>query len=147
MTTRERIENDLVAAVKGREASVVSTLRMLRSALKNAEIDKRGELDDDEVVAMVGKEVKKLEDSIKDFEKGDRRDLVDSARAEVETLKKYLPEPLSDEELRAIVEAKAAELGEVSPSDFGRVMKAVMAEAKGRADGGRVSALVKEKLS
>lgn len=147
MTTRERISNDLTAAVKGREASVVSTLRMLLSALKNADIEKGGALEEEEVIEVVGKEVKKLRDSIESFEKGGRQDLADSVRSEIELMSKYLPEPLTEDELRAVVSEKMSSMGDLSPQDFGRLMSEVMKEVKGRAEGGQVSALVKEALA
>ncbi len=147
MATRERIEQDYVAAVKARESSLVSALRMLRAALKNAEIDKMTTLEEDDVIDIVGKEVKKLKDSLDSFRQGGREDLVAQTEAELAILGKYMPEEMGDDELRAVVSRKRAELGDLTQADFGRLMKEVMAEVKGRAPGNRVSALVKEELS
>ncbi|MEA3249705.1 MAG: GatB/YqeY domain-containing protein [Patescibacteria group bacterium] len=155
MDTHERLEKDLTAAVKARNASVVSVLRMLRAELKNAEISKTAELKEDEVIAVIGKEVKKLKDSIDSFEKGGRQDLVDQTKAELDIMSGYMPEEMGDDELRAIVKAKREALGpsttlgtgELTQADFGRLMKEVMAEVKGKAQGNRVSTLVKEELN
>lgn len=146
MVTRERIEQDYIAAVKGRNASVVSILRMLRAALKNAEIDKMAALDESDVIDVIGKEVKKLKDALESFVQGNRPDLIAQTEGELAVLGGYLPEELGDDELRAIVRQKREMLGELTPADFGRLMKEVMAEVKGRAQGNKVSAMVKEEL-
>lgn len=147
MTTKERIEQDLVRETKARNAFAVSVLRMLRAALKNAEIHKRGPLSDEDVVSVIGSEAKKLRDALESFKAGARQDLVDKTERELEVLGSYLPAQLTDDEVRGIVAAQKAALGITSPSDFGRLMGAVAKETKGRADGARVSALVKEALS
>jgi uncharacterized protein YqeY len=147
MGIRERIEQDYVTAAKAKDADAVSALRMIRAALKNAEIDKMSELEESDVVDIVGKEVKKLKDSIESFEQGGREDLAEKSKQELELLNKYLPEQMSDDELRAVVAQKREAMGELTQADFGRLMKEVMAEVKGRAQGNQVSALVKEELS
>jgi hypothetical protein len=147
MSTRERIDQDFTSAVKAREAFVVSVLRMLRASMKNAEIAKMSELTEDEIIDVVGKEVKQIKDSLESFEKAGRDDLAEKARQELEVLQKYLPEQLSEDALRELVKQAIAELGEVTPADFGKVMSAVMQAAKGKAEGSQVSAIVKEELS
>ncbi|MBU1915763.1 GatB/YqeY domain-containing protein, partial [Patescibacteria group bacterium] len=124
----------------------VSALRMLRAALKNAEIDKRSKLEETEVLDIVGKEMKKIKDSLESFKLGGREDLSEKAEKEIKILEQYLPEQLSDQELSELVKSKILELGEVTPADFGRVMSEVMKVAKGKAEGNKISALVKEHL-
>lgn len=147
MATRERIDKDYIAAVKEKDAATVSILRMLRAALKNAEIDKMSELEEADVIDVIGKEVKKLKDSLESFEQGGRDDLAAQTRNELETLAKYTPEEMGDDELRQVIARKHEELGELTQADFGRLMKEVMAEVKGRVQGNKVSALVKEELA
>lgn len=146
MNTLERINKDFISSVKARDAFVVSALRMLRAALKNAEIDKRSGLEEAEVVDIVGKEVKKIKDSLESFKLGDREDLSEKAEKEIKILEQYLPEQLSEQELSELVKSKILEMGEVTPADFGRVMSEVMKVAKGKAEGNKISALVKECL-
>ncbi|HTM68703.1 MAG TPA: GatB/YqeY domain-containing protein [Candidatus Binatia bacterium] len=147
MTTRERIEQDFTKELKARNASAVSTLRMLRAALKNAEIEKMRPLEEAEVIDVIGKEAKKLKDGLDSYVAGGREDLAAQARQELELLKAYLPEQLDDEGLKAIVRQKMAAMGPLTDKDFGRLMKEVMEEAKGRAEGGKVSKAVKEALA
>ncbi len=147
MTTRERLENDYGREFKARNASAVSTLRMLRAAVKNADIEKMKTLEDDEVVEVIGREVKKLRDALETFVAGGREDLATQTRVEIATMEAYLPAQLSDDDLRGIVMKKVAEVGAPSPKDFGRIMNEVMKDAKGRAEGAKVSMLVKEALA
>jgi uncharacterized protein YqeY len=147
MDTREKIEKDFISSVKARDAFVVSALRMLRAALKNAEIDKRSRLEEADVIDIVGKEVKKVKDSLESFKLGNRADLVEKAEKEIKILEQYLPAQLSDEELRHLIKNKISEMGELTPADFGRIMSEVIKVAKGKADGGKISRLVKECLS
>lgn len=144
---QDRIEKNYVTEAKARNAFAVSTLRMLRAALKNEEIERRGKLDDEAVVGVVSREVKKIKDSIDSFRKGGREDLVEKAEKEISILGAYLPEQLDDDSIRELVRSAIGELGEVTGQDFGKVMSAVMKDAKGKADGSRVSAIVKEKLA
>jgi uncharacterized protein YqeY len=147
MTIKERIDADYTREAKARNQDAVSTLRMLMAELKNEAIDKRRDLTEDEIVGIVQREIKKLKDSIDSFQSGGRQDLESKAQAEVEYLKQYLPEQLDDSALAELVESKISELSASSPKDIGRVMGEVMKEAKGRAEGAKVSALVKERLS
>lgn len=144
---QDRIEKNYVTEAKAKNAFAVSTLRMLRAALKNEEIERRGKLDDEAVVGVVSREVKKIKDSIDSFRKGGRGDLAEKAEKEISILGAYLPEQLDDDSIRELVRSAIGELGEVTVQDFGKVMSAVMKDAKGKADGSRVSAIVKEKLA
>jgi hypothetical protein len=145
MTTRERIEADYIREFKARNTAAIDALRMLRAAIKSVEIDTRTTLDEAGIVDVVGKEMKKLKDALEQF--ASRADLADKTKAEMELLQVYLPAQLSDEDLRAVVAKVVAAAGEVSAKDFGKVMAEVMKEAKGKADGGKVSSAVKDALS
>lgn len=143
---RDRIGEDMRAAMKAREAARVSALRMLMAAVKNTEIERGHQLSDDEVVEVAAREAKRRRESMEAFEKGGRQDLVDKERAELAVLEVYLPQPLSSEELAKLVDEAVAECGATSPKQMGEVMKALMPRVRGRADGAAVSALVKARL-
>ena len=134
--------------MKEREAGKqrLSVIRMVWAAIRNKEIDTKKELDDNEVCGLLMKEVKQREDSITEFKKANRTDLVVANEQEIAILKKYLPEQLSDEDLKAIVQETIATTGAKTMKDMGKVMGAVMAKAKGRAEGGKISAFVRELL-
>jgi len=147
MTTKERIDSDYAHAAKAREAARVSILRLLRTALKYAEIEKMKPLAEEDVIEVTGREVKKLKDAVASYAAGKREDLVSKTEAEIRVLEAYLPAQLDDAALKEIVRTKIAALGAVTAKDFGRVMSEVMKEAKGRADGSKVGAAVKEALA
>ncbi len=147
MSLRSDIEKRFVEAMKAKDASAVSTFRMLRSAMKNAEIDKQiKELSDEEAIEIVGREVKKLKDALSDFEKAGRQDLAEATNAEVALLTGFLPAQMSEGEVEAIVAKKAAELGLSGEAAYGRLMGEAMKEMKGKADGALVGKKVKEFL-
>jgi uncharacterized protein YqeY len=143
---RETIGADMRQAMKAREQVRVGALRMLMAAVKNAEVERRHELADDEVLDVVTREAKRRRESIEAFAAGGRGDLVEKESAELAVLEAYLPERLSDEELAALVDAAIAETGASTPKQMGEVMKAVMPKLRGRADGAAVSALVRARL-
>lgn len=147
MNILERINQDFTDSVKAREVSVVSVLRMLRASLKNAEIEKKGDLTEEDIQSVIKKEVKQLKDSLESFKEGGREDLIEKAEKELQVLERYLPEQMSDEDLKFLVKEKISEMGDVSSADFGRVMSEVMKAAQGKADGSRVSKVVKDELS
>lgn len=147
MNTRERIDNDFAKEFKARNASAASTLRMLRAAIKNADIEKMKPLEEEEVVELVGREVKKLKDAMDSFKTGGRNDLVAQTEAELAILSIYLPAQLDDDALRAIVKDKVAAAGAVTAKDFGRIMAEVMKDTKGRAEGAKVGQMVKEAIA
>jgi hypothetical protein len=147
MKLKEQIEKDLVGARKEKRELEVSTLGMLKAAILNAEIaGMRKEFSDEDVLKVISSEVKKHKDSIAEYEKGGRADLVLKESQEMELLQKYLPAQLGDEELKKIVEEKIKEMGAASPADFGKVMGAVMKAVGGRAGGDAVGKMVKEIL-
>jgi hypothetical protein len=143
----ERILNDYKQALKAKDALVVSTLSFLRSQIMNAAIAKgKKTLDDCEVIAVVKKQVKQRQDSIEQFRKGGRQDLVDKETKELGILKQYLPEEMSLEELRKIIQEVVAQIPDAAAKDMGRIMKEIMAKVAGRADGRLVSNEVKNYL-
>lgn len=146
MELKQKIEADAKAAMKERAAEKVSTLRMLIAALKNKEIDKRRPLAGDEVIETVRSLIKQRKDSVEQFAKGGRQDLVDKETAEIAVLEAYLPKQLTPAELEDMVRQAVAETGAQGVKDMGKVMKAVAAKAAGRADNKLVSELVKQAL-
>lgn len=147
MSLRNDIEARFIEAMKAKDADKVSTYRMLRSALKNAEIDAQTkELTDDQVLEVVGREAKKLKDARADFEKAGRSDLVAKTDAELAILAGFLPAQLSEDDVRKAVADKAAALGLSGEASYGRLMGEVMKDLKGKADGGTVGKAVKEFL-
>lgn len=147
MSLKEKIEQDLANARKEKNELVVSTLSMLRAAILNAEIAAmRKEFTDEDVSKVIRGEVKKHKDSIAEYQKGNREDLVSKEKKEMEILMRYLPAELSEEELKKIVEEKIKEFGASGSGDFGKVMGAVMKMVGGRVSGDNVSRIVKELL-
>jgi uncharacterized protein YqeY len=147
MTLKERITEDMKAAMRAKEAERLGAIRMLTAAIKQKEVDERVELDDVAVIAIVDKLLKQRKDSIEAFEKAGRQDLADKEAAEVVVLSAYLPQRLSAEEVAVEVKAIVAELGAKGPGDMGKVMGAVKAKLAGKADMGLVSAAVKAALA
>jgi len=142
---KTKIEEVLKEALKNKDESKASTFRLLLSAIKNAEIDKRGKLDDGEVLAIIKKAVKERDEAIELYKKGDREELAEKEEQEKKILQEYLPKEASDEEIKKAVDGVLKASGE-SPN-FGQVMGVVMGELKGQADGKRVAEIVKEKLN
>ncbi|MBK7531729.1 GatB/YqeY domain-containing protein [Piscinibacter sp.] len=147
MSLKERITEDMKAAMRAKEAARLLTIRGLLAAMKQKEVDERIELDDAAVIGIVDKLIKQRKDSIAQFGAAGRTDLVDKETAELQVLESYLPQRLSAEEITAAVAAIVAELGATGPGDMGKVMGAVKAKLAGKADMGQVSAAVKQALS
>src|SRR6185503_11431122 len=147
MTLKDRITEDMKAAMRAKEADRLSTIRMLLAACKQKEVDERVVLDDAAVIGIVDKLIKQRKDSIAAFQQAGRTDLVDKETAEVAVLSAYLPQRLSAEEITAEIAALVAELGAAGPGDMGKVMGAAKAKLAGKADMGMVSAAVKQALS
>lgn len=144
----EKIMNDYKEAVKSKDAIKSSILSFLRSQFKYLAIEKRKDnLDDNEVISIIKKEIKKHQDSIEQFAKGNRQDLVEKETKELAILNTYLPQQLSAEEVKKIVEDAVKTTGAQGPKDMGRVMKEVITKVGQSADGKLVSDLVKERLS
>jgi uncharacterized protein len=143
----QRLQADYKEALRARDERKVSTLRLLFSRAKNAAIEQRAEeVDEATLLSLIQKEVKQREDSIAQFEAGGRTDLAAKETAERDILRDYMPAELSDEEIRAVIRRVIAETGAEGKAGIGKVMRPVMAELKGRADGGRVNRLVAEEL-
>lgn len=122
------------------------TVRMALAAVKQAEVDKRVELDDAAVIALLQKEVKNRREALEEAKKGNRADLIEANEAEIRVLEAFLPKAMPEEELRSIVQAAMAETGAASPAEMGKVMKIVMPKVAGRAPNDRISAIVREML-
>lgn len=147
MSLKERITEDMKAAMRAKEAARLLTIRGLMAAMKQKEVDERIELDDVAIVGIVDKLIKQRKDSISQFAAAGRTDLVDKETAELQVLEGYLPARLSAEEVAAQVASIVAELGAAGPGDMGKVMGAAKAKLAGKADMGQVSAAVKQALS
>lgn len=147
MTLKDRITEDMKTAMRARESQRLGTIRLLQAAIKQREIDERVLLDDAAVVAVIDKLVKQRKDSVAAYTQAGRQDLADQESAEIAVLQAYLPARLSEDEIRAAVQAIVAELGASGPGDMGKVMGAVKARLAGKADMGAASAAVKAALS
>ncbi len=143
---QETIKTDLVAAMKAGDDVKKSVLRQLMTALKNEAISLKKDLSEDDELAVVKREVKRLKEGIVEFEKADRADLADAAKAELVVLAVFMPAQMSDEELESKVKVVVEKSGATSAADMGKVMGAVMKEVGGQADGGRVREMVAKLL-
>lgn len=148
MSIKDKLTEDMKQAMKAREAGKLSlaVIRMVRSDIKNAEINGKKELTEEEVLAVLMKAVKMRQDSLEEFTKAGRQDLVDQTKAELEVLHKYLPAAMSDEDLMAVVKEAIVSVGATGPKDMGKVMPAVIAKVKGAADGKRINTMVRQLL-
>ena len=147
MKLRDRINQDLTSAMKARDADSLRVLRMMKTAVKNKEIEVRGELDDPQVVEVLSALVKQRRDSIEQFSRGGRSELAAQEAAEIKVIEGYLPAALGEEEIIAAVEEAIHATGASSPKDMGKVMKECMLRFSGKpVDGKQVSALVKQRL-
>lgn len=149
MALKEQLTEDMKTAMKAKEAGKqeLSVIRMVRSAIRQIEIDSKKELDDAAVMDIISKEVKMRKDSIEEFRKGDREDLVAQNESEISILMKYLPTQLTEDEVRAFVQDAVAVTGAATAKDMGKVMAALMPKVKGRADGKLVNTLVRAALN
>ena len=147
MSLKAQITEDMKTAMRAKDSARLGTIRLLQAAMKQKEVDERVELDDVAIVAIVDKLIKQRKDSITAYEAANRQDLADVEKAEMEVLKVYLPERMSEAEITAAVQAIVAEVGAAGPGDMGKVMGAVKSKLAGKADMGQVSAAVKAALS
>lgn len=146
MTLKDRLNDDLKDAMRSRDTLKRNTIRLLLSAIGYEEIARQGDLDDDAITQVLTKQAQQRRDSIEAYTKGGRSDLVAQEEAELAIVTTYLPEPLSAEEIGAIVDAAIADAGASGPQDMGKVMGRIMPQVRGRADGRQVSALVNQRL-
>lgn len=148
MTSSEQIQADLTAAMKARDTDTVRTLRMVVAAIRNARVAQghSGEVTDEEVRDLLAREAKRRSEAAEAYRAAGRDELADTELAELEVIRRYLPAELSDDELGRLVDEAVAATGASGPGDLGKVMSRLMPEVKGRADGKRVNALVRERL-
>jgi uncharacterized protein YqeY len=147
VSLKERISEDMKSAMRARDAARLSAIRLLQAAIKQKEVDERIVADDAVVLGIVEKLIKQRKDSIEQFAKAGRTDLVDKEKAELDLLTGYLPQQMSDDELGAAVDAAIAESGATGPQGMGKVMALLKPRIAGRADMGKASALVKQRLA
>ncbi|MGP4067686.1 GatB/YqeY domain-containing protein [Halobacillus sp. B29] len=148
MTITENLTQDMKTAMKARDKEKLSTIRMARASLQNEAIKLgKDSLTEEEELTVLTREVKQRKDSLHEFKEAGREDLVEGLEREIEILQVYMPEQLSDEELKQVVQVTIQEVGATSKSDMGKVMSAVMPKVKGKADGSKVNKLVLQQLS
>ncbi|WP_243311140.1 GatB/YqeY domain-containing protein [Fundidesulfovibrio agrisoli] len=147
MNLQEQIEKDFLSAYKAKEEVRVAVLRMLKTAIKNRQVELLRPLTDEEILEVIGRQVKQRLESIEQFRQGGRAAMAEREEAELAVLKAYMPTQLTPEETAAAVDAAIAETGASGPKEMGKVMQAVMARFKGRIDGKAVSEIVKARLS
>ncbi|WP_068784920.1 GatB/YqeY domain-containing protein [Paenibacillus phocaensis] len=146
MNLSERLNEDMKQAMKSQDKFKLSTIRMVRATMKNLEIDLKRTLNDNEVLDILSREIKQRKDALQEFEKAGRDDLAEQVKAEAEILAVYLPEQLSEEEIKVIVQQTIQETGASSKAEIGKVMSALMPKVKGRADGKLVNQTVQQLL-
>lgn len=144
---REKILTEIMTSMKNKDKERLTVLRMVKGAIQLEEINKKRELNDDEVVAVISKQIKTRRESIIEFEKGNRADLVEQTQKEIDILNEYMPEQMSEEEILSIIEIAFDEIKPQAPSDMGKIMKFLTPKLNGKADMSYVSKLVKEKIS
>jgi hypothetical protein len=146
MSLKERIQQDMKDAMRAGDKSRLGTIRLMLAAIKQKEVDGRKDLDDAEVTLVLDKMVKQRRESVSQFEKAGRADLVEQETAELAVIQSYLPEPLGESELNTLIDAAMAQTGATSIRDMGKVMAQLKPDLQGRADMGAVSALIKARL-
>lgn len=147
MTLSEKINNDMISYMKSKDSFSLGVVRMVKGAIQLEKINLKRELNDDEVVAVIAKQIKMRNDSVSEFEKAGRNDLVETYQKEIELLKQYMPRELSQEEINKIIDEAFASVNPTGPKDMGLIMREVSPKLKGRADMGKVNALIKERLA
>ena len=147
MSLKARVTEDMKTAMRAKDAQRLSAIRLLLAAIKQREVDERKEMSDPDVMSVIEKMIKQRHDSIEQFQKGGRQDLVDVEQFELSVLRGYMPQALSDAEVVAAVSAVIQSSGAKGMADMGKIMAVLKAQLAGRADMGKVSALVKAKLS
>lgn len=146
MALKERLLEDLKRSMKNKESIRKNTVTFIRAAIKQKEVDERKELNDEEILEIISKQLKEKRNIIEDFKKGNRQDLVDLTENEIQILLEYLPEQLTEEEIKKIVLETIDEVEANSIKDIGLVMKSVMPKVKGKADGNTVNKIVRQVL-
>ncbi|WP_019154563.1 GatB/YqeY domain-containing protein [Robertmurraya massiliosenegalensis] len=147
MSLLERLNQDMKQAMKNKEKDKLSSIRMIKASLQNEGIKLGRQLSEDEELTVLSREVKQRKDSLHEFDKAGREDLVEKIRTELQYVEEYMPQQLSEEEISNIVQETVAEVGATSKADMGKVMAAIMPKVKGKADGSLVNKLVQQHLS
>ena len=143
----EKLDKDMIEAIKNKEKERLMVIREIKAAMKQAHIDHKKEMNEELLIEVVTRAIKTRKESIKEFEKGARQDLIDKTSAEIEILNVYLPEQLSEEEIKKIIEDTFEKVQPTSQKDMGKIMGIITPMVKGKIDMGLVSSLIKEKLS
>lgn len=146
MSLKEKLQEDLKSSMRNKDVVRKSVVTLIRASIKQYEVDNRVELGDDEIIDIISKQLKQRNDALEEFAKANREDLVKETESEIEVLKEYLPQQLSEEELNEIVKATISEVGATSMKDMGKIMAAIKPKTKGRADGKLINKLVKANL-
>ena len=146
MPLKQKLQEDLKSSMKNKDTNKKSVITLIRASIKQYEVDNRVELGDEEITDLIAKQLKQTRDSRDEFAKAGREDLVEKADAEIEILKEYLPQQLSEEELNEIVISTISEVGATSMKDMKNIMSSIMPKVKGRADGKLINELVKKNL-
>ena len=146
MSLKQKLQEDLKSSMKNKDTNKKSVITLIRASIKQYEVDNRVELGDEEITDLIAKQLKQTRDSRDEFAKAGRDDLVSKAEAEIEVLKEYLPQQLSEEELNEIVISTISEVGATSMKDMKNIMSSIMPKVKGRADGKLINELVKKNL-
>ncbi|MGM0165829.1 glutamyl-tRNA(Gln) amidotransferase subunit E [Enterococcus sp. AZ135] len=147
MSLLTTLNEDMKQAMRAKDKETLQVIRMLKASIQNEQIKKGQDLNDEEELTVLSREMKQRRDSLTEFEKADRTDLADKVKKEIVIVEKYLPAQLSEDEIRVIVKEAVTATGATSPKEFGKVMGAVMPKVKGKADGNQVNAIVKELLN
>lgn len=147
MSIRQTISGDMKTFMRAKDTARLGAIRLLQASIKQKEVDERIELNDDQILAVIQKMLKQRKDSIEAYQQANRQDLIDQEQLEIEVLTKYMPEPLSDEEINQFIEEAIATTGAVDMKDMGKVVGVLKSKVAGRADMGEVSKLVRQKLS
>lgn len=147
MNLNDRIMNDLKESMKNKDSFKLSVIRMVKGAIQLEKINKKRDLTDEEVIDVISKQIKLRKDSINEFTKAGRNDLVENTKKEVEILNEYMPEQLSSEEVNKIIDEAFLKLNPTSSKDMGLIIKEISPKVKGRTDMGEVSKIIKDKLS
>lgn len=144
---RQVILDDIITAMKAKDKDTLSVLRMVKGAMQLEEINVKHELNDEEMTRIISKQIKTRKDSIVEFEKGNRQDLVDAVNSEIAILEKYMPEQMSEEQIAKVIDEVFSKVNPTGPSEMGKIMGMISPLVKGKADMGLVNKMIKEKLS
>jgi uncharacterized protein YqeY len=147
MSIRQLISDDMKTFMRAKDTARLGAIRLLQASIKQKEVDERIELNDDQILAVIQKMLKQRKDSIEAYQQANRQDLIDQEQLEIEVLTKYMPEPLSDEEINQYIEEAIATTGAADMKDMGKVVGVLKSKVAGRADMAEVSKLVRQKLS